>query len=278
MGYLTLMRPFVCLSAAGAAFAGIGALGFPLDAPSVAALTILSNFLLTGGADAINDYFDREIDKVNMPARPIPSGRVSPRGAALFAAALFAAGNLAAWRVNWMLGTLASTGTLISIAYGAYSKRLGLLKNFIIAATAATSLLLAGAALERSNAALWAAGAHLFFMMMGVELSKDVEDMPGDRAFGARTWALKVGAERATRAAGACVAAGLIAVAAAGAAGAARGVFFWPLFAASALMAGWPFFFPVRKPHLIFCATALGVAAVIAGAFDAERGAAFFSK
>lgn len=277
MAYVTLMRPFVCLSAAGAALAGMAAVGFPIETPSLAAFTLLANFLLTGGADALNDYFDRDIDKVNMPARPIPSGRVSPEGAVVFAAALFAAGNLAAWQVNWLFGSLTSANTAVAVAYGATSKRLGLLKNLIVAATAATLLLVGGAAVGRANAALWAAGAHLFFMMMGVELSKDVEDMPGDEAFGARTWALAVGRERATRAAGACVAAGLAAVACAGAAGATRGAYYWPLFAASAVMAGWPFVLPVRKPHLIFCATALGVAAVVAGAYDPDRGAAFFN-
>ena len=33
--------------------------------------------LFTGAGNALNDYFDREVDRVNRPDRPLPSGRVT---------------------------------------------------------------------------------------------------------------------------------------------------------------------------------------------------------
>lgn len=266
MGYLRLMRPLVCLSAAGATFAGLVVCGFPFEAPSIAVLSMLSVFLLMGAADAFNDYFDREIDRLNTPHRPIPSGLVTPERALAFALALFAAGNLAAWYVNGAMAGFAAWLTILYAAYGVWSKKLGFVKNLIIAVTGASSLLCAGAALGRCSTLFLAAGAHIFFMMLAVELSKDVEDMKGDAACGARTWALAVGAENATRAAGASVAAGLATAAAAGLTGAASGGQ-WPLLAAGAVLSGAPFLrrLTVRTPLMVLSGAALGIAGLVIG-------------
>lgn len=38
---------------------------------------LMSGPLLTGYTQTINDWYDREIDAINEPNRPIPSGRIS---------------------------------------------------------------------------------------------------------------------------------------------------------------------------------------------------------
>ncbi|MDJ0505864.1 MAG: UbiA family prenyltransferase, partial [Nostocales cyanobacterium LE14-WE12] len=40
---------------------------------------LLSGPLLAGYTQTINDYYDREIDAINEPYRPIPSGRISEK-------------------------------------------------------------------------------------------------------------------------------------------------------------------------------------------------------
>lgn len=265
-GYIRLMRPLVCLSAGGAAFAGLCALGFPFDRPGVAAGTVASVFLLMGAADAFNDYFDLEIDRVNTPHRPIPSGAVSPRGAMAFALALFAAGNAAAWAVSATLGLSAAALSILYAVYGVWSKKLGFVKNLLIGTTGSGSLFLAGAALHACNAVFLAAGLHAFFMMLAVEVSKDVEDMEGDGACGARTWALSVGAERATRAAGALTVAGLGVALAAGLTGASGGAL-WPSLAAASAASLAPFLtkVPVRTPLMVLSSSALVIAGLVVG-------------
>jgi len=57
-----------------------------------AAWAALSLSLTYLGGMALNDVLDVEEDRIKKPQRPIPSGRISRRGAALFAAALFASG------------------------------------------------------------------------------------------------------------------------------------------------------------------------------------------
>ena len=93
-GYLALLRP------TNAVVSGLVALlAFLIEggAPGpVMASLFLAAVLVTGAGNAINDYYDAAIDAVNRPERPIPSGRVSERGAARYAAVLFLAGCLAA--------------------------------------------------------------------------------------------------------------------------------------------------------------------------------------
>ena len=265
-GYIRLMRPLVCLAAGGAAFAGLCALGFPFDRPGAAAGTIASVFLLMGAADAFNDYFDRDIDRVNTPHRPIPSGAVSPTGAMVFALGLFAAGNACAWAVGPALGLGAGALSVLYAVYGVWSKKLGFVKNLLIGVTGSGSIFLAGAALHACNEVFLAAGLHAFFMMLAVEVAKDVEDMAGDGACGARTWALAVGAERATRAAGALTLAGLSVALAAGLRGASGGAL-WPALAAGSAASLSPFVtkLPVRTPLLVLSSAALVIAGLVVG-------------
>lgn len=44
-------------------------------------LTLLFGPLGTGYSQSLNDYFDRDLDRINEPTRPIPSGRLSPQEA-----------------------------------------------------------------------------------------------------------------------------------------------------------------------------------------------------
>ncbi|MDB2239707.1 UbiA family prenyltransferase, partial [Halorubrum ezzemoulense] len=72
------------LTATGAFVAGGG--GAALPTARAAATPV---FAVAAG-NAINEYFDREIDAVNSPGRPIPRGAVSPRTALATAALWFA--------------------------------------------------------------------------------------------------------------------------------------------------------------------------------------------
>ena len=76
--YLELVRVPNLFTAAGDIFAGYlivsrGAVFWP----DLLALVAASVFLYAGGV-VLNDYFDRDVDSVERPERPIPSGRVRP--------------------------------------------------------------------------------------------------------------------------------------------------------------------------------------------------------
>lgn len=91
-GFVELVRAPAALTVPGDALVGAGAAGWPFGRAGTGALAGSSVLLYWAGM-ALNDYADREVDAVERPHRPIPSGRVSP-GAALAAAALLTAASL----------------------------------------------------------------------------------------------------------------------------------------------------------------------------------------
>ena len=79
------------------------------------AITILGGLLAAGGASAINQYLDRELDArmTRTARRPIPSGRIAARHAWRFGWALVALSvALLGIFVNWLAAGLALAGAL----------------------------------------------------------------------------------------------------------------------------------------------------------------------
>ncbi|HLA91631.1 MAG TPA: heme o synthase [Gemmatimonadaceae bacterium] len=73
----------------------------------------LGGYLMAGGANAVNMYFDRDIDDVmtRTRLRPIPSGRIAPRAVIAFGIALATAATyLLAHFVNLLTSALALAG------------------------------------------------------------------------------------------------------------------------------------------------------------------------
>ncbi|MCD4807218.1 MAG: UbiA family prenyltransferase, partial [Methanococcoides sp.] len=95
--YLELMRAGNCAMAAFAGLIGVLiAYNILSSASPYVSLSLFDTslifavvFLVTGAGNGLNDYFDIEIDKVNKPSRPIPSGKISLKSALYFSLLLF---------------------------------------------------------------------------------------------------------------------------------------------------------------------------------------------
>jgi 4-hydroxybenzoate polyprenyltransferase len=85
-----LVRLPAVLSVPGDVLVGAAASGQARDAPRAAGLVAASSCLYLAGM-ALNDYADRDVDAVERPSRPIPSGRVTPGFALGLAGGLTAA-------------------------------------------------------------------------------------------------------------------------------------------------------------------------------------------
>lgn len=86
----------------------------------------LSGPILCGFTQTINDWYDRELDAINEPYRPIPSGKISPTEVyvqigALLVGGLVLATQLDAWAHNeWPVITLIATfGSFMAYIYSA---------------------------------------------------------------------------------------------------------------------------------------------------------------
>lgn len=138
MGLLRLMRPANIVTAIADILAGVIIAGYPLSATSSlhslvpVFLLVIATIGLYGGGVVFNDVFDAEIDKVERPERPIPSGVVSKKSAAILALLLFAMAIVAASFVHKERFTSISVLFTIIIAiaavvYDKWGKHHGLL-------------------------------------------------------------------------------------------------------------------------------------------------------
>jgi geranylgeranylglycerol-phosphate geranylgeranyltransferase len=150
--------------------------------------------LITAAGNVINDYFDAEIDAINRPDRPIPSGAVSLRAARNFAIVLFITGILVSFFTNFLCIAIAIFNVLLLVAYAARLKGLPLAGNLAVSYLAA-SVFLFGGALNG-----WGGLVHIlpiaaitFFATLARELVKDAEDIEGDKAGGADTVPIRIG-------------------------------------------------------------------------------------
>ena len=97
--YLRLVRAPAVFSALGDPLAGLLLDDEPLNARHAARLSAASAMIYLAGM-ALNDLADREEDARERPERPIPSGAISPRTAALVGSSLLLGGVLAAGRAG----------------------------------------------------------------------------------------------------------------------------------------------------------------------------------
>ena len=160
-------------------------------------LGAITAFTLTGASMAINDYCDYEIDKINEPGRPLPSGVVSLRESLILASALTIIGLLASLLINWRTTLLAFISIIVSVSYAFMGKRTGLLGNFMVSFCVAVPFIYGGLIVADGLSL-----KILFFSLMaflsnaGREVMKGIVDVEGDRSKGIRTVAVIYG-ERA---------------------------------------------------------------------------------
>lgn len=181
-----------------------GSVGF------AAGVAALATVLGTGAGNAVNDYYDAEIDAVNRPDRPIPSGRLSRRGAALLAAVFFVVAVVVT--VVFLPPLAIGIGILnlvLLVGYSSHLKRTPLVGNVVVAYLTGSAFLFGGAAVGgvEFTLVLFALAA---LANLGREIVKDVEDMEGDAKEGARTLPVVWGERPALSVASAVVVVGVL--------------------------------------------------------------------
>lgn len=132
IAHLHLMRPANVITAiadilAGFAISGAGLQLFssPIDEVSLfysLLWLILATVGLYGGGIMFNDVFDAELDKIERPERPIPSGKASVVSASIVAVILLIIGILASWQVSALSGIIAIVVALLAVLYNAWGK------------------------------------------------------------------------------------------------------------------------------------------------------------
>ena len=209
-GSIALLRPLNCFMVASAVFIGAlvasGPLGIQAHLMNVLMASLVA-FLFTGAGNALNDYFDRDIDHVNHPSRPIPLGKISPDSALLFAFVLFLVSLVLATFINIIVTFIVVANLAVMISYEVLSKAKGLAGNMTIAWLTGTTFLFGGAAVGAIKATIVLA-ALAFLATLGREIAKDIEDIEGD--VGRDTVPMQVGVGNAQVMAGTAIFASIL--------------------------------------------------------------------
>jgi chlorophyll synthase len=173
-----------------------------------AACMLLSGPLLTGYTQTLNDFYDREIDAINEPYRPIPSGAISiPQVVAQILVLLLAGVGVAYALDQWAghefptITALAIGGSFLSYIYSAPPLKLkqnGWLGNYALGASYIALPWWAGHALF-GDLNVTIVLLTLFYSLagLGIAIVNDFKSVEGDRQLGLKSLPVMFGVSTA---------------------------------------------------------------------------------
>jgi chlorophyll synthase len=204
---LALLKPITWFPPMWAFMCGVVSSGVPLADrwPFLIAGLLLAGPLVCGTSQAVNDWFDRHVDAINEPDRPIPSGRIPGR----WGLGIAIAGTLVAALVAWATGPWIFAATCLGLACAwAYSappfrlKASGWWGPAVVALSYEGLTWFTGAAVMAGALPggpvlavllLYSLGAH------GIMTLNDFKAVEGDRATGVRSLPVVLGVTAAAR-------------------------------------------------------------------------------
>lgn len=202
-----LLKPITWFAPMWAYGCGVASSGRSLLDDPVGALLgiVLAGPMVCATSQAVNDWFDRHVDAINEPDRPIPSGRLPGRWG-LYVATAWTALSLA---VGALLGPWGFGATVLGLALAwAYSapplrlKRDGWIGNSAVAVCYEGLPWITGAAVmgvAMPDARILTLAAMFSFGAHGIMTLNDFKSVDGDRLMGIRSLPARLGIERAAR-------------------------------------------------------------------------------
>lgn len=190
--YLELARPLNGIIAfisawLGGMFASQGRMENLLNVQLL--LVSVSALVLLSAGNAINDYCDYEIDRINRPRRPLPSGRVRRRDALIFAILLVAIGIWLGALINRNATGIAILVFVALVSYAFWLKRTPFVGNLLVSGLTGLTFIAGGVAIDSVKGTLVPA-IFAFLFTTAREVVKDLEDTEGDLKNNVKTLAV----------------------------------------------------------------------------------------
>ena len=145
-------------------------------------LGFLTGFLVCAYSMVVNDVYDLEVDRVNAPERPLPSGKVGVKTASRLSVVVLAGGLAASGlSLNPIAVGIAGLYALLSWTYNAKAKKIGLPGNLIVASSLAIPFIYGGVVAGVGTSPLLGLMALTAFLSgVGREVVKAMSDVEGD--------------------------------------------------------------------------------------------------
>ncbi len=168
-------------------------------------LGVITYFFVASSGMVINDIYDLEIDKINRPERPIPSGRITIKQAKIIFLTTYGIGvGLAIFHsfffnIGFLNIILAVFFGFIGWVYAKWGKKSGFLGNIIVSISFSIGLIY-GAILNNSIIPPYIYYFFItsFFLLLSREVIKGCEDIEGDKEQNVKTLAIKIGVKKST--------------------------------------------------------------------------------
>lgn len=198
VGLLSMMRLPNCLMIGFAVI--VGELIASSTVPAGAALSgFMTGFLLLASSMVLNDYFDREIDRINEPERPLPAGVIKAPEALSFSIILGAIGFWFASNSGVATILIALVSVVVMVLYNARIKKTGLLGNVFVSTNVAIPFIYGGFVVASPTWSLGIFSLLAFLSSMGREIVKGIVDVTGDAAKGVKSVAATKGNMKAAK-------------------------------------------------------------------------------
>lgn len=109
-----LLKPITWFPPMWAFMCGVVSSGVPIEGrwAFLIAGIVLTGPLVCGDSQAINDWFDRHVDAINQPERPIPSGRIG----GTWGLRIAVVGTMLSLAVAWLIGPWVFAATVLGVA------------------------------------------------------------------------------------------------------------------------------------------------------------------
>lgn len=166
-------------------------------------LAMLAVFFETAAGNVINDYFDYKIDLINKPDRPIPSGRISLKNGRNYGYFLFFMGTVCGFFIsyltnNWIPFAIVLFADVVLYLYAYKLKSTPLLGNLTVGFMTGFGFVFGGFSINNPTIIMTSIFLGFFALVMTTarEIIKDIEDIEGDKADGARTLPILIGAKK----------------------------------------------------------------------------------
>ncbi|TYB31886.1 MAG: prenyltransferase [Candidatus Mcinerneyibacterium aminivorans] len=181
-GFLNLVRPELPFSAGVCVILGeIIALG-SLPSFSIMFLGFIYGFFLSGSAMILNDIFDIEVDRVNSPERPLPSGMISSKEAIIFASVITGLGLLSALLVGSLAVILYIVFWLVGFLYNWKFKEKGFFGNLFVSISVGFTNVFGGIVVDNPwSSSVLIFGLMIFLFDLSEEIAADTMDVEGDK-------------------------------------------------------------------------------------------------
>ncbi|MDE1857862.1 MAG: geranylgeranylglycerol-phosphate geranylgeranyltransferase [Thaumarchaeota archaeon] len=180
---LSLIRPVNCAMIGFAVIVGAFVSRPAAVSPTQLALGFLTGFFICAYSMVVNDVYDLDVDRVNRPERPIPSGKATVREANLLSYSTLALGlGCAALSFNPLAFAVAAIYAFLSWLYNSRAKKTGLPGNLIVASSLAIPFVYGGAVVGGAigGSLLLMMALTAFFSGVGREVVKAMADVEGD--------------------------------------------------------------------------------------------------